>query len=326
MKVQIRPFQDDDRYAIAEIHNHILPDEPMDVEQMHHADATWDATRYTLVRLVAQSPAGAVVGWGQISHWTWFFHPQRFGLRLEVDPAFHGQGIGSALYAHLLDELRACDAVLVRTDTPEFLISSIRFLKNRGFHEVDRTWDSHLDISRFDFGPFVGAEERVAREGITITTLAAEHASDPTTQGKVYELFTVAEQDEPSLDPMTPLPLSEFVTREIEDPVVIPEAFFLACDGKRFIGMSSLQRLPPMTDVVDSGFTGVHPDYRGRGVALALKLRSIHYASEHGYREIRTSNSARNEPMLRINVGLGFVRRPAGITFEKTLADRERCG
>jgi mycothiol synthase len=321
VSVQLRPFRDEDLAAIVAIHNRVRPDWPTDVARSRHFDATWDATRYTRVRLVAEDAAGRVVGFGQIAHSAWHFHPRHFGLRLEVDADVQRQGIGSALHDHLMDELRAHGAHLVRADAPESLDASVRFLANRGFREVDRTWDSHLDVARFDSGPFAGAEERVVDQGIENTTLAAQGPADPTVQAKLYDLFTGAERDEPSLDPSTPRPFDEFVARELRDPTVIPEAFFLARDGERFVGVSSLQHLPPLTEVIDTGFTGVHPDYRGRGIAVALKLRAIQYAREHGFREIRTSNNARNDPMLRINLALGFVRHLPIITFEKSLAN-----
>jgi GNAT superfamily N-acetyltransferase len=320
VSVQLRPFRDEDRPAVVAIHNRVRPDWPMDVERSRHSDAIWDAMRYTRVRLVAEDAAGRIVGFGQIAHSPWSFHPRHFGLRLEVDADVQRQGIGSALHDRLMVELRAHGAHLVRADAPESLGASVSFLTNRGFGEVDRTWDSHLDVARFDIGRFAGAEERVAGQGIEITTLAEQAPDDPTVLAKLYDLFTGAERDEPSLDPSTPLPIDEFVARELRDPTVIPEAFFLARDGERLVGVSSLQHLPPLTDVIDTGFTGVHRDYRGRGIAMALKLRAIRYAREHGYREVRTSNNARNDPMLRINLALGFVRHPPIITFERKIA------
>jgi GNAT superfamily N-acetyltransferase len=42
---------------------------------------------------------------------------------------------------------------------------------------------------------------------------------------------------------------------------------------------------------LEVGYTVVHPAYRGRGLALALKLRTVAYAAPR-YREIRTANRA----------------------------------
>ena len=85
------------------------------------------------------------------------------------------------------------------------------------------------------------------------------------------------------------------------------------------MGISSLQGALASPDVLWVGFTGVRREVRGRGIATALKLESIRYAREQGYREIRTMNNALNQSMLRINEALGFRREPAWITFEKKL-------
>ena len=71
--------------------------------------------------------------------------------------------------------------------------------------------------------------------------------------------------------------------------------------------------------MLEPGFTAVHPAYRGRGIALALKLRTIAFTREHGYRYIKTGSNAVNERMLGINAALGFQPQPARITFELSL-------
>ena len=102
-------------------------------------------------------------------------------------------------------------------------------------------------------------------------------------------------------------------------PNALPEAQFLALDGDRYVGISALYRPLAQPGVISQGLTGVLREYRGRGIAMALKLQTVRYAREGGYREIRTWNDARNRPMLRINEALGFVKQPATITFEKSL-------
>jgi len=83
------------------------------------------------------------------------------------------------------------------------------------------------------------------------------------------------------------------------------------------VGLSYLHRRPEQPEVLSQNLTGVLREYRGRGIAMALKLQTVRYAREHGYREIRTGNDARNRPMLRINEAMEFVKQPAWITFEK---------
>lgn len=62
-------------------------------------------------------------------------------------------------------------------------------------------------------------------------------------------------------------------------------------------------------------------EFRGRGVATALKVRTVEYARDQGVREIRTWNEINNQRILAINVKFGFVRQPAWITFRKDFGE-----
>jgi predicted GNAT superfamily acetyltransferase len=72
--------------------------------------------------------------------------------------------------------------------------------------------------------------------------------------------------------------------------------------------------------VIYQHLTAVLRDERGKGIAMALKLRTIEYARTQGLRELRTWNASINRPMLAINEALGFVKQPAWITFGKDLS------
>jgi GNAT superfamily N-acetyltransferase len=84
--------------------------------------------------------------------------------------------------------------------------------------------------------------------------------------------------------------------------------------------VSRLSRDSGQPGTLHVGFTGVHPIYRGRGIATALKLRTLEYARREGFREIRTQNDTTNAAMLHINAALGFATEPAWIIFEKRFA------
>lgn len=318
MCARVRPYADSDLAAIVGVRNHAVPEAATTVEQAAYRDSTWDASRCTRVRVVAEA-GGQVVGWGEIAHSPWRFHPRKLYLRLYVEPTVQGQGIGGMLHDRLLDELRRRDALLARASVAESRAGAIQFFVRRGYAEVERDWPSRLDVAGFDPGPFASADERVAKQGIAVTTLADELARDPLVVRPLYELANRGDLGAPSLDPLTPIPFEEWLKGEIDDPQLLPDAYFLARDGERLVGLSSLLRLAGQPDALDTGYTCVDPDYRGRGIAMALKLRAIAYARAHGYREIRTDNHSLNRPMLRINEALGFQRRPAKITFERKM-------
>jgi RimJ/RimL family protein N-acetyltransferase len=92
----------------------------------------------------------------------------------------------------------------------------------------------------------------------------------------------------------------------VDSDQALPDAYFVACDGDRYVGVSVVHRTADEPAVLIAGFTGVLLSHAGRGIGLGLKLETIAYARSHGYREIRTGVLAENLPMLRINKILGF--------------------
>jgi predicted GNAT superfamily acetyltransferase len=65
--------------------------------------------------------------------------------------------------------------------------------------------------------------------------------------------------------------------------------------------------------------TGVLREYRGRGIAIALKLRVTQYALQNGYDTIKTWNDSENVAMLAVNTKFRFKREVGWITMEKNL-------
>ncbi|MGH2351320.1 MAG: GNAT family N-acetyltransferase [Chloroflexota bacterium] len=319
MDVRLRPFREEDYPRLVEIRNLVMPDYRGSVEEIRHWDNNWEHDKYFKQRLMAEVETGPVVGVAQLNHMPQQFHPDKYALDIAVDPAYQRRGIGSTLYERLSEELRRRGAMLVRADAKESMPDSMAFLEHRGFREVQRAWESRLDVASVDAGPFAGAEERAAGQGIIVTTLAEERARDPEALRKSYELDRDVSRDIPATDPVTDTSYEHFEKDIIEAPNILPDGWFIAKDGDRYVGVSNLWKSQELPDVVYQGLTGLRREYRGKGIAMALKLHGVRYARAHGYREIRTWNNTRNQPMLRINEAMGFVKQPVWIEFEKTL-------
>jgi hypothetical protein len=56
-----------------------------------------------------------------------------------------------------------------------------------------------------------------------------------------------------------------------------------------------------------------------KGIAVALKLRTVAHAQRLGVDHIKTWNDQSNRPMLAINEAMGFEKQPAWISFEHLL-------
>jgi GNAT superfamily N-acetyltransferase len=319
LKLTIRPFASDDYEAWVEVANRNFPDSPRSAETMRYDDTLWDA-KFFRSRLLVEGEDGRVIATGAIHHMPWQFHPDKYGLRVTVDPDFQRRGIGAALYERLMVDLRQRNPVFVRSETRVDKTEAVRFLEQRGFFEIQRAWESTLDVAAFDFARFATAAPRAAAQGITITTLEDELRTQPDALPAIYDLDCICTRDEPAFEPITHMPYETWVADSITAPNCIHDAMFLAKDGDRYAGLSFLYKRLAQPGVLQQGFTAVHPDYRGKGVAMALKLQTVKYARSHGYGEIRTGNNSRNRPMLRINEAMGFVKLPVWIEFGKDLA------
>jgi GNAT superfamily N-acetyltransferase len=88
-----------------------------------------------------------------------------------------------------------------------------------------------------------------------------------------------------------------------------PSLLMLAMDGQRPVGVVKLLALQEMQSLYNN-YTGVDREYRGRGIASALKQLSIILARQRKYSYIRTNNDSMNIPMLKINQRLGYIPVP----------------
>ncbi len=311
--IAIRPFTDADYPRYVEVHNRVWPDELVSERDIRYVDDTWDEARYFKQRLVAENDAGLAVGFGRIVHLPEQFHPDKYQINLFTDPDWRNQGFGGTLYQALHNQLRARGAISVRGWVKESDAPSIQFVTKRDFTEMRREWQSRLDVNAFDPIPFASVWPRIAANGITITTLAEENATNPNLWQEMYELDTICTGDIPMSEPFTPMVYDDFVKTYVTAPYVIAEGFFIAQHGDRYVGVARLWSSEEEPDILTQDLTGVVPEYRGQGIAMALKLKTVEFARAQGKREIRTWNDTMNRAMLRINEAMGFVKQPAEI-------------
>jgi GNAT superfamily N-acetyltransferase len=310
---------DADYAALVAVDNACFPEYPATVDEWKHDDSV-RPERIKFGRWVAHLD-GQIVGYAEHSQFEGMYHPRKFRVAVAVHPGQQGRGVGRALYAHVLAALAPHDPISLRCNIREDQGRAMRFAADRGFLEDSRTWESRLDVAAFDPAPFAGAESRALAAGITITTMAELQAHDPEHRQKLYELDVEATKDEPHPEPPTTPSRESYDGWVFDSPNYLPEGNFIALDGDRYVGMSTLKTSQASPDELYVGFTGVLREYRGKGIAMALKLRTIAFARERGTRTLKTWNDSTNRPMLRINEALGFARQPAWVSHLKQLRE-----
>ena len=320
--VTIRDFMptDEDFAKTNRIDDANFPDYVQTLEESKHWYESLDTSRYARRRYMADLVGtGDTVAWVEWRHSVYSFDPDRYYMWLCVHPDHQRRGIGSHLYARVLADMRARNAQALRAQANEKYLHTVSFLDKRGFYEIAREWESRMNPQHFDPTAFEGYVQRLDEMGIEVVTLAQLRESDPDWLRKLYELQTQAEADVPSPSPYTAPTIEQFERGEISAPALIPEAFFVGRLGDRYVGESYMMRSHETEHALDQGFTGVAREFRGRGIAVALKAIGLMWAKQTGCNALKTWNSTLNEPMLAVNGKLGYQRLPAWIDYEKRL-------
>jgi GNAT superfamily N-acetyltransferase len=317
--MNIRVFAADDYPAIVNIHRSLSiqwPEQPRTPEGWAEADRLRNP-EYCFQRWVAVID-GKVAGFGSYAQYSVDYHPQRFYVNVEVSPSYQRRGIGAALYDRIMAELQALDPRVLRADAFTNLPEGFRFLQKRGFYEAFRETPVHLDVATFDPSPYAGLEAKLLSKGIAVKTLR-EMESDPGRDRKMYDLYWEVTEDVPQEDPRIERQgFDEWLTWGLLDPTILPDAYLVAVCGDEYVGLSEWAK-DPDNDVLLGGLLGVRRAYRKQGIALAMTLGAIAYASEHDHPVLKTCTAIQNLPMQALFNRLGFARDPEWLQCQKDL-------
>jgi GNAT superfamily N-acetyltransferase len=212
------------------------------------------------------------------------------GVRLVVDEAHRGRGYGRAMAAALERAIAERAPAMVEVRVVDGDRASREWAERRGFRVHHRMVRSYLHVD--DFRP---DRHRAVVERVEAAGLRLERSSD---EDRLYDLFARLIRDSPDAPEV---PSRQWFSRNAAQPGVI---HLVARDGATWAGMAS--SLPRGPHDAWNGFTGVLPEYRGRGVARALKATLTAEVVRQGRRRIGTSNNAENAPMLAVNRALGY--------------------
>ncbi len=314
----IRPFEytDADYEAFAAMERSIWPGYPDTVEEWKHRDGSREPGAM-FCRFLAEVD-GVVVGAGQCCEPWRSRGPGKYQVYCDVQPEFRRRGIGTALYDQLMATLAEHGATILVARTREDKADGQSFLTKRGFEWVLRSPISHLDVGSFDSDRFAKSMLRLAERGIQIAPLARLAAADPQWKQRLWALTGELYLDVPSHASLAQQTFEKFEERSLRAPGFNAGAHFIALDGDRWVGASSLWVPQGEPDKLYTGLTGVVRSHRRQGIALAMKVQGIVFAQQVGAKIIQTDN-AENNPMYWLNLQLGFEPQPAWLDFRKEL-------
>jgi RimJ/RimL family protein N-acetyltransferase len=317
-----RPFEDRDREPmVAERNTWYGPMEQGNAEEWR----VWEAMAPddSRLRITVEDESGRPAAMADVSGGGAFRHPdgaQSGGV--SVARAARGKGIGSALLAVIIDEA-------VRRKAPRFLAGanaahteSLEWAAKRGFREIGRRLESYIELARFDHARFGTHVDEVRRSGIALRTIA-EILDGRDGEGResfiraLYDAEGPMWEDIPYATPTPHWPYDRFRQMYFESGQLIGDASTVAYDGGAIAGFTMTAKRGSLDGA--TWITGVGRDYRGRGIATAIKVEALSRAKARGLRALVTTNDEPNKAMREINAKLGYQPLPAHVQLEKPL-------
>ena len=299
---------DEDLATIEAIINAVSPEDGTSVEDLRWSDRAYPGGVRFIAELDGRSVGVATVGR------IYVYPPEFDGFWATVDvlPAARRVGVGSALLGATTRVAATAGKTHLLVPTVADRPESIAFLERHGFVEHERMRAVRLDLAG------LAAPVAVPPDGIELTDLAAR----PDLVAGVHALAAEAFLDIPGGDgPMATGDLAEFRARDVDRPGFPPDAFVVAVEREsgRVVGYAALQLKPGNPTVAYHDMTAVARDWRRRGLATALKQRTIAWAIEHGLVGLETGNDEANLGMQAVNARLGYRPRPDLLTMRGPL-------
>jgi GNAT superfamily N-acetyltransferase len=239
----------------------------------------------------------------------WFYErPNTLNGSIVVDVNHRGKGIGQQMFDHLMARAAGHGVQRMYGFLTEGDERSAAFAEKRGFKPDGRVGRlSRLDVNEADFEGYEDLDERLEGAEIEIKTLAEVDLTDDFLH-KLHDATHAMEQDIPSAETWAQGPFESFKEWMLRSPGSSPAHQWVALNDGEPVAYAGLSRHGE--DSAFNGLTGTLREFRGNGVARAMKRKQIEWARENGVRYIFTSNDIDNKRMLAINVRLGYKPVP----------------
>jgi len=271
-------------------------------------------SRYIRHQYVAEERR-RIVGYGAIEQSVYL---PRYNLFIVASPSKLRQGVGDLLLDQLFQDLEKAKAITVSVRERSSNTDLIDLLTKRGFAEVNRQLDSRLMIAEADTnGLTAGKAVTKKKNGISISTLREERATDPRCVEKLYELSVLLAEEKDGLNFKPPAYNEREARMWLEMPYVLPDGYFIAKHDDRYVGVLDVNRHDSLPRGVSLSGPGVLPAYRRRGIGTDLMLRAVEFSKTNNYDVIRIFNRPTDQSLLRLLRKIGFKTELEIVTLEK---------
>lgn len=218
-----------------------------------------------------------------------------------VVPEERRHGVGTALLGRLLDHVCAHGFERGRSHADDD--GSFAFAERHGFEEVDRQVEQVRAVG--------DEPEPEPYDGVAFATVGERpellEQSYPLSEHGYADLVLATGTVAVGKDAW------------LRDEATLPYGSVVALAGGRIVGYAGLIAWDDDPTRAENGLTVVARDWRGRGLAVALKRRQLAWAARAGIREIVTWTQSGNESMQRVNERLGYATRAISRTVERPL-------
>jgi mycothiol synthase len=217
-----------------------------------------------------------------------------------VLPDHRRRGIGEGILRTLADHCTSLGLPRLRAKVDDE--ESLAFARRFGFVEVDREVELTRSVADFPSPPPLP-------EGVKVVTSAER----PGLWEASYDGFGREALAGFAVD--TPLEVTpeQWATTWRADPM------FLALHDGEVIGCAGLLIDTDEPTRAENALTAVRGDWRGRGIAVHLKLRALEWAAAHDLDEVYTWTQDRNVAMRTLNERLGYTTSRTSTTVSREL-------
>jgi GNAT superfamily N-acetyltransferase len=229
--------------------------------------------------------------------------PELWLVGIMIWPAYRRQGFGTQVYNHLLATLRPKGAHRLLTSVYSNQVAGQRFLQGHGWQPCSSSIHYQLDLATAELHQDENADLLLANQGLRWITL--EQLPRRGLAARLLPIWNLTRPDQPQPWPYVPYYAERF-EREILEPAELALAHSLAIVGQNNQIVALNLQSYAAADHLYTTYLGVDPDYRGRGLAKALKQKLLVHARRHSIALLSTDNDACHRTMRRINEQLGY--------------------